>query len=127
MTKVFEPEAAYDSILYKKAFTFAIRIVKFYKYLLTKDKRLDPIYRQLLRSGTSIGANISEARSASSRKDFINKLSIALKESRETDYWLRILKEADIITKNEIDSLINDLDEIQRLLTSSIKTAKGNL
>lgn len=122
--KVLEPIVAYKSIFYKKAFGFSIRIVKLFKYLLLKDKSFEPLYKQLLRSGTSIGANISEAQSAPSKKDFTNKLSIALKESRESEYWIRIFKEAEII--NEQDSLINDCDELQRLLTSSIKTARDN-
>ncbi len=124
--KVLEPIVEYKSILYQKAFGFSIRIVKLFKYLLLKDKSYEPLYKQLLRSGTSIGANISEAQSAPSKKDFINKLSISLKESRESEYWIRIFKEAEIINQLEHDSLINDCDELERLLTSSIKTARDN-
>ena len=124
--KVLEPIVSYKSILYQKAFGFSIRIVKLFKYLLRKDKSYEPLYKQLLRSGTSIGANVSEAQSAPTKKDFINKLSISLKESRESEYWIRLLKEAEILNQLEHDSLINDCDELQRLLTSSIKTARGN-
>lgn len=104
--KVLEPLVNYSSILYQKAFGFSIRIVKLYKYLLQKDKSYEPLYKQLLRSGTSIGANVSEAQSAPTKKDFINKLSISLKESRETEYWIRLLKETEIINQQEHDSLI---------------------
>lgn len=124
--KVLEPLVNYSSILYQKAFGFSIRIVKLYKYLLQKDKSLEPLYKQLLRSGTSIGANVSEAQSASTKKDFINKLSISLKEARESEYWIRLLKETEIINQQEHDSLIKDCDELERLLTSSIKTAREN-
>ncbi|MBI3123951.1 MAG: four helix bundle protein [Ignavibacteriales bacterium] len=124
--KVLEPLVNYSSILYQKAFGFSIRIVKLYKYLLQKDKSYEPLYKQLLRSGTSIGANVSEAQSAPTKKDFINKLSISLKESRETEYWIRLLKETEIINQQEYDSLIKDCDELERLLTSSIKTAREN-
>ena len=124
--KVLEPLVNYSSILYQKAFGFSIRIVKLYKYLLQKDKSYEPLYKQLLCSGTSIGANVSEAQSAPTKKDFINKLSISLKESRETEYWIRLLKETEIINQQEHDSLIKDCDELERLLTSSIKTAREN-
>ena len=124
--KVLEPLVNYSSILYQKAFGFSISIVKLYKYLLQKDKSFELLYKQLLRSGTSIGANVSEAQSAPTKKDFINKLSISLKEARESEYWIRLLKETEIINQQEYDSLIKDCDELERLLTSSIKTAREN-
>jgi len=124
--KILEPLVNYSSILYQKAFGFSIRIIKLYKYLLQKDKSYEPLYKQLLRSGTSIGANVSEAQSAPTKKDFINKLSISLKEARESEYWIRLLKETKIINQQEHDSLIKDCDELERLLTSSIKTAREN-
>ena len=125
--KVAESKVIYGNVLYQKSFQFAVRIVKFYKYLLKKDKDLRALYEQLLRSGTSIGANVSEAQSAHSKKDFVNKLDISLKESRETDFWLKVLHAADIINENEFESIYKDCDELERLLVSSIKTAKGNL
>lgn len=94
---------------------------------MKKDKDLRALYEQLLRSGTSIGANISEAQSAHSKKDFINKLDISLKESRETDFWLKVFHKADIINFNEFNSIFKDCDELERLLVSSIKTSKSNL
>jgi four helix bundle protein len=81
--------------------------------------------KQLLRSGTSIGANVAESQEASSKKDFINKLSIALKEARETDYWLKLLKKSLLINEKEFISLIKDCDELIRLLVSIIKKLKG--
>jgi four helix bundle protein len=78
----------------------------------------------LLRAGTSIGANVSEAQSAFTKKDFINKLGISLKESKEAEYWLKLLKESDVISEKEFQSLINDCEEIIKLLTSIIKTSK---
>ncbi|MCL4550376.1 MAG: four helix bundle protein [Bacteroidetes bacterium] len=125
MAKVFEPQVIYGSILNQKAFNFSVRIAKLYKYLIQKDKSYDPLHKQLLRSGTSIGANASEAQSASSKKDFIYKLSISLKEARESQFWLRLLKETEVINNQEYESLNRDCDELERLLTSSIKTAKG--
>lgn len=123
---VEEPKVKYANPLYEKSFSFAVRIVKFYKYLLKKDRNLHSLYEQLLRLGTSIGANVSEALSAHSKKDFINKLDISLKESRETDFWLKVFRSADLINDHEFESLFNDCDEIERLLVSSIKTAKVN-
>ncbi len=84
--RVFEKHSKYDNVVVDKSFKFAIRIVKFYKHYLSVNYSLSPLIKQLLRSGTSIGANISESQSAVTNKDFINKLSIALKESRETEY-----------------------------------------
>lgn len=120
-----EKQEYYSSILYQKAFKFSVRITKFYKCILKNDQTFIPIHKQLLRSGTSIGANISEAQSASSKNDFANKLTIALKECRETEYWLKLLFETELINQNEFESLIKDCDELERILTSSIKTAKG--
>jgi four helix bundle protein len=125
MPKVFEPSFIYKSVLFQKAIDFSVRIVKLFKYLIQKDRMLEALYIQLIKSGTSIGANISEAQSASSKKDFSNKLLISLKEARETDYWLNVFHKTEIITKQEFDSLIKDCDELEKLLTSSIKTSKG--
>ncbi len=125
MDKVFEPHVIYGSVLNQKSFNFSVRIAKFYKYLIQEEKSYEPLYKQLLRSGTSIGANVSEAQSASTKKDFIYKLSISLKEARESQFWLKLLKETEILNNQEYESLNRDCDELERLLTSSIKTAKG--
>ena len=108
-----------------KSKAFAIRIIRFYSYL-QKEKREHVISKQLLRSGTSIGANARESNNAQSTADFINKLSIALKEADETAYWLELLYESDIIEQAHYDSLYSDLNEIIALLTASIKTSKQN-
>ncbi len=102
---------------------FAIRIVKFCEYLQAEKKDFI-ISKQIIRSGTSIGANIRESRNAQSMADFSNKLSIALKEADETQYWLELLIGSDKITESEFNSLNNDLKEIIAILTSSIKTSK---
>ena len=115
-----------NSIAHKKTKAFAIRIIKFHKYL-TEEKREFIISKQIMRSGTSIGANTRECLNAQSKLDFINKLSIALKEADETAYWLEILVESEIIDQQIFNSLSNDLTEIIALLTSSIKTAKSNI
>ncbi len=114
-----------DNILVDKSFSFAVRIVNLYKYLCS-DKKEFVLSKQLLRSGTSIGANISESQDAQSTNDFISKLSIALKEARESKYWIELLKETEYLTKKESDSLVNDLIELIKLLVTIIKTTKDN-
>lgn len=96
-----------------------------YKYLCSNKKEF-VLSKQLLRSGTSIGANISESQDAQSTNDFISKLSIALKEARESKYWIELLKETEYLTKKESDSLVNDLIELIKLLVTIIKTTKDN-
>lgn len=115
-----------DNILVDKSFAFAVRIVNLYKYLNSEKKEF-VLSKQLLRSGTSIGANISESQNAQSTNDFISKLSIALKEARESKYWIELLKETEYLTGREADSLINDLEELLKLLVSIIKTTKEKL
>ena len=111
--------------LLQKSKQFAIRIIRFYSFL-QKEKGEIVISKQILRSGTSIGANARESNNAQSAADFINKLSIALKEADETQYWLELLYESEIIDENIFCSLNNDLKEIIAIITSSIKTAKQN-
>ena len=113
------------SITHIKTKAFAVRIIRFYKYL-SEEKHEYVLAKQILRAGTSIGANVRESYSAQSRADFINKLNIALKEADETQYWLEIFLESEIITQSEYDSLYTDLKEICALLASSIKTTKNN-
>jgi four helix bundle protein len=124
---IFEKALGYGNPVTSKSFSFSIRIVKFYRVLLLRTKEFEPILKQLLRSGTSIGANISESQSAISKKDFVNKLQIALKESKETEYWLKLLKEAEIIDSKEYLSLYSDCEELSKLLTSILKTTKNNM
>ena len=115
-----------ENIIKTKSFSFAIRIVKLYK-LLVEYKKEYIISKQLLRSGTSVGAMVRESEFAESKADFIHKLAIAQKEINETIYWLELLKETDFITSNDYDSLNIDAVEIIKLITSIIKTTKANL
>src|SRR6476619_1692058 len=108
-----------------KAYNFALRIVNLYKFMADKHKEF-VLSKQILRSGTSIGANIEESVHAQSRSDFIHKLSIAQKEANETNYWLRILRDSNYLNEKLAASLLADCEEIQRLLAASIKTAKLN-
>ena len=112
-----------NPIVQNKSFDFSVRIVNLCKYLQSEHKDYI-LSKQLLRSGTSIGANISESQQAQSRSDFINKLNIALKEACETDYWLRLLHKTDFLTDEQFLSIFSDCQELERLLTSIIKTTK---
>ena len=113
-----------DSILLTKSKTFALRIVRLYKYL--RDRKESVIAKQMLRSGTSIGANIAESRYAQSKSDFVSRLQIALKEAAETEYWLELLRDAELVKSDKaFTSLCDDCTELIKLLTSSVKTAKG--
>jgi four helix bundle protein len=114
-----------DNPLSDKSFAFAVRIVKLYKYLCDEKKEF-VLSKQLLRSGTSIGANISESQDAQSSNDFISKLSISLKEARESKYWIDLLKETEYLSVLETNSILSDLEEIIKLLVSIIKTTKMN-
>ena len=113
-----------DQAIQEKSFHFAVRIVKLCKHLQTTQKEF-VLTKQLLRCGTSIGANVAESQQAQSRPDFVSKLSIALKESYETDYWLRLMAATQILTQGEYESIITDCRELEKLLISIIKTTKG--
>ena len=108
-----------------KSFRFAVRIVKFAKWLKEHSKDFE-IASQLLRSGTSIGANVAEAQSGQSTKDFLHKMHIAFKEANETIYWLELLKEAEIISQKAADELLTDATELKKILASIIMTTKEN-
>jgi len=109
----------------EKSRKFAIRVYNLYKYLCD-EKHEYILAKQLLRSGTSIGANLSEAQYSVSRKEFLVKTKIALKECGETEYWLDLLKEIGLINQNEYTSIINDCKEILKLLITSVKTISSN-
>lgn len=111
------------NILLDKSLYFAARIVKLYQYL-SKEKHESIISKQIIRSGTSIGANANEAVYGVSKADFIAKLQISLKETAETEYWLRLLVLSDYLTESEGQSLINDCLEVKRILIASLNTAK---
>lgn len=108
-----------------KSIDFGARIVKLHRYLV-QTKHEAVLSKQILRSGTSIGANVNEAQYGNSKADFIAKFHIALKETAETEYWLNLLKKSDYLDENMAASVLNDCLEIKRILISSINTTKGN-
>ena len=114
-----------DNIIVDKSFDFAVRIVKLYKFL-SSNKSEYVLSKQLLRSGTSIGANVSEAQRGQSKADFISKMNIALKEANETQYWLKLLHKTDYIDENQYNSIIKDINDIIAILTSILKTSNSN-
>ena len=115
-----------DSLLHAKSYVFALRIIRMTKFL-RENKQEFILSKQILRSGTAIGALVRESEFAQSRPDFINKLSVALKEANETNYWLNLLKDSDYIANNSFDSIDSDCGELIALLISSIKTVKNNM
>ncbi len=112
-----------DSIVGRKSYAFALLIIKLYKNL-SSEKREFILSKQVLRSGTSIGANINEALAGESKRDFIHKMSISLKEARETAYWLNLLSDSGFIDKEEYINLINNCNELMKILSSIILTTK---
>lgn len=115
-----------ESILKKKSFAFAIRIVKLYKFL-KKDHNEYELLNQVLRSGTSVGAIIREAEYAETKRDFIHKLAIGLKEINECIYWIELLHATAYINKKMFDSMMKDTLELLKMLISSVKTSKRTL
>jgi len=113
-------------IIANKSYDFAIRIIILYKYL-SEVKREFVLSKQLLRSGTSIGAQIREAEHAQSSADFVHKMSIALKEANETEYWISLLKDTGFITQQEYKSINDDCSEVLRLLIAIVRTTKNKL
>ena len=114
-----------ENILIEKSVIFASRIIKLHKHLI-KDKKEHIIAKQIVRSGTSIGANINEANYGQSKADFISKMHIALKETAETEYWIKLLIMSDYVSEDLGESLLNDCLEIKRILVATINTAKEN-
>ena len=112
-----------DNVVADKSKSFAIRIIKFYKYLCNEKKEF-VLSKQILRSGTSIGANIRESKNAQSKADFISKMNIALKEADETAYWMELLWESEIIEKSQVIDLYELNTELIKLLTAIIKSSK---
>ena len=110
----------------KKSKAFAVRIVRLYRYLCD-EKGEYVLSKQLLRSGTSIGANLAEAECAISRKDFLSKVYVALKECMETEYWLELLHETDYLTEQEYQSINTDCEELRKMLSSTTKTLNSTL
>jgi four helix bundle protein len=112
-----------EGMIRQKTIDFAVRIVKFYKYLNT-DKKEFVLSKQILRSGTSIGANVRESKNAQTNPDYLSKMNIALKEADETQYWLEVLYRSELITEQEYNSLDEDLKEIIAILVSIVKKLK---
>ncbi len=114
-----------ENISVEKSFAFAVRIVNLYKFL-TNEKKEYVLSKQLLRAGTSIGANVSEAQRGQSMADFIAKMCIALKEANETEYWLKLLYETEYLNNAEFNSLNADIRELISILTAICKTSNTN-
>lgn len=112
------------NIIKEKTYRFAIDIVHLYKKMVKQNEFI--LAKQLVRSGTSIGANIEEAIAAQSRKDFISKMAISSKEARETNYWLRLIRDVNLLKDVDITNLINESEEIIKIITSIVKTSKAN-
>ena len=112
-----------DNAVQTKSYAFAVRVVRLYQHL-SGTKRERVLSRQLLRSGTSIGANVEEAIGGQSRADFVSKLSIAYKESRETVYWLRLMKDTGYLSDAEFNSIIEDAVELRRIIAAILNTSK---
>ena len=114
-----------ENLILDKSFSFAIRTVKLYRHLCTTQHEY-VLSKQLLRAGTSIGANIAEAQHAQSRADFLSKLSISLKETTETKYWLRLMSATSYLSQPEYQSIVSDCVELEKMLVASVKTSKEN-
>ena len=112
-----------DNVIYKLSKAFALRIIKLYTYLCEEKKEF-VISKQVYRSGTSIGANIAESIYAQSEADYINKLKISLKEASESEFWIELLRDTGYITEQQADSMLQDCQELLKLLMSIVKTSK---
>ncbi|MDY0082886.1 MAG: four helix bundle protein [Ignavibacteriaceae bacterium] len=113
-----------DNIVLNKSFDFALEIIELYKFLKSKNEFV--ISKQLLRCGTSIGANVEEANAAQTKKDFVTKMAIASKEARETRYWLRLLSKSKLV-ELDFNNHLQKIDELIRIITAIVKTAQLNL
>lgn len=113
-----------DNVIENKSFQFAIRIVRSYKFLC-EEKKEYILSKQLLRAGTSIGANVTESQQAQSKPDFVSKISIALKEASETKYWIKLLGATEYLSENQTNSILDDCVEIEKILVTILKSAKN--
>ncbi len=112
------------SLIKKRTYEFALRIIDLYRMLISANEYV--LSKQLLKTGTSIGANVEEAIAGQSRADFLSKMSIASKEARESNYWLRLIKDSKILESHDVDALLAESSEIIRILTSIVKTTSLN-
>ena len=115
-----------SSVMKEKSFLLATRIIKLYKYLV-EEKKEYVLAKQVLRSGTSVGANVREAQNAQSVKDFIHKLAIAQKECDETLYWLELLENAEFLSTEEFESIHKQCNEVMKIITSALMTSKKKM
>lgn len=115
-----------ENVVLEKSYGFALRVVNLYRWF-AEEKKEFVLSKQLLRAGTSVGANVEEAIGGQSGKDFLSKMSIAYKETRESHYWLRLLHDARYLTDQQFESLIADCDELLRIVGSICKTTRQNL
>ncbi len=113
-----------QSLIKEKSYSFALQIIGLYRALLKQNEFV--LSKQLLRAGTSIGANVEEALAGQSRADFLSKMSIASKEARETNYWLRLIRDSETIAKSEVEPLLTESQSIANILTSIVKTTVAN-
>lgn len=113
-----------DNVIENKSFQFAIRIVRLYKFLC-EEKKEYILSKQLLRAGTSIGANVTESQQVQSKPDFVSKISIALKEASETKYWIKLLGATEYLSENQTKSILDDCVEIEKILVTILKSAKN--
>lgn len=113
-----------DNVIENKSFQFAIRIVRLYKFLY-EEKKEYILSKQLLRAGTSIGANVTESQQAQSKPNFVSKISIALKEASETKYWIKLLGATEYLSENQTNSILDDCVEIEKILVTILKSAKN--
>jgi four helix bundle protein len=114
-----------ENIIHIKSYAFALRVIKLYQYL-SKEQKEFVLSKQVLRSGTAIGALIRESEHAQSKADFVNKMNIALKEANETVYWIELLRDSDFINQPEFNSIHQDAVELLKLLISIVKTSKNS-
>lgn len=113
-----------ENVIVTKTYSFALKVIKVYKTLIANNEYI--LSKQFLKSATSIGANIEEAVGAQSKKDFIAKLSISYKEAREVHYWIRLLKDSNLLEDKIAKELLNNCEEILKILTAILKTSKSN-
>ena len=114
------------NVIQEKSYAYAARIVKLYRFMIEQNQEY-VLSKQLVRSGTSIGANVEEGIGGQSEKDFLAKINIAYKEARETHFWLRLLRDTDYLTDKQANSMIEDCDELLKIMGSIIKTVKTKL
>jgi four helix bundle protein len=112
------------STIKEKSYAFALQIIELYKLLISNNEYV--LSKQLLKSGTCIGANVEEALAGQSRADFLSKMSIASKEARETHYWLRLIRDSEILDGNAVEGILTEAEEISKMLTSIVKTTKNS-